>query len=39
LPGESKKVVVDFNDKDVSIKKKIQVYGWNVDEQLTGITE
>ncbi|HWJ29436.1 MAG TPA: glycoside hydrolase family 2 TIM barrel-domain containing protein, partial [Flavisolibacter sp.] len=39
LPGESKKVVVDFNDKDVSIKKKIQVYGWNVDEQLTGIKE
>ena len=39
LPGESKTVTVDFTDKDVASKKKIQVYGWNVDEQLADIKE
>jgi len=39
LPGESKTVTVDFTDKDAAMKKKVQVYGWNVDEQLTDIKE
>lgn len=39
LPGESKMVVIDFTDKDVSASKQIQVYGWNVDEQIIGITD
>lgn len=39
LPGESKTVTVDFTDKDASIEKKIQVYGWNVEEQLIEIKE
>jgi len=39
LPGETKTVVIDFTDKDASVKKKIQVYGWNVDEQLIQIGE
>jgi hypothetical protein len=39
LPGESKTVIVDFIDKDVTTKKKVQVYGWNVEEQLIEIKE
>ena len=39
LPGESKTVTIDFLDKDIVIKKEVQVYGWNTDEQLIDIKE
>ena len=39
LPGESKTVTVEFMDNDAAIKKKIQVYGWNVDEQTIDIRD
>jgi mannosylglycoprotein endo-beta-mannosidase len=39
LPGESKTVTVDFTDTDGAIKKQIEVYGWNVDEQLVNVEE
>lgn len=37
LPGESKTVVVDLGEKDAGVKKRIQVYGWNLREQLIDI--
>jgi hypothetical protein len=39
LPGESKTVTVDFTDKNGAVKKQIEVYGWNVDEQRMNIEE
>jgi hypothetical protein len=38
LPGESKTVTIDFLDNAV-MKKKVQVYGWNVDAQSIDIKE
>ncbi len=37
LPGESKSVEVEYPAKYNSIKKRIQVYGWNVKEQQVSI--
>lgn len=39
LPGETKTVTIDFTEKDASIKKEIEVYGWNVNEQLVDIKQ
>lgn len=37
LPGESKTILVDYNSKDAGAEKTVEVYGWNVEEQLIGI--
>jgi mannosylglycoprotein endo-beta-mannosidase len=37
LPGETKSIDIDFTAKDSSIKKQVQLYGWNMDEQLIDI--
>ncbi len=37
LPGESKTVVVEYTEINSAAKKKIEVYGWNVEEQLIDI--
>ncbi|MGN6165950.1 MAG: glycoside hydrolase family 2 protein [Flavisolibacter sp.] len=37
LPGESKTVTINFLNKDVIVKKKVQVYGWNTDALLIDI--
>ena len=39
LPGEGKTVILDFPGKEDLKKMKIQVYGWNVEEQLAAINE
>jgi hypothetical protein len=33
LPGESKTIVVEYPEKEKTIKKEIRVYGWNVAEK------
>jgi hypothetical protein len=39
LPGESKTITIEYRDKDTAVRKKIQVYGWNVEEQIVDIKE
>jgi mannosylglycoprotein endo-beta-mannosidase len=39
LPGESKTITVEFSEKDAAAKKRIQVYGWNVEDQLVEIKD
>lgn len=39
LPGETKTITIDFTEKDNKGEKQVQVYGWNVDEQLVDIKE
>lgn len=37
LPGESKTILVDYNSRDAGAEKAVEVYGWNVEEQLIDI--
>jgi hypothetical protein len=39
LPGEEKKIVLDFNIPDSTIKPEVSIQGWNVTEQIIGIDE
>ena len=38
LPGETKTVVVEVPGKIDPKKQRVQVYGWNVAEQVKGIS-
>jgi hypothetical protein len=39
LPGGSKTVIVEVGEKDEGVRKRIQVYGWNLREQVVDINE
>jgi hypothetical protein len=39
LPGETKTITIDFTEKDSKSEKQVQVYGWNVDEQLIDVSK
>ncbi len=37
LPGEEKKIFIEYNQNDENSNCKVSIYGWNVDEQLVEI--